>query len=51
MDRLKGWPPQPSTVVGLGVAVGALFYAVTGDPAWAALVTALVQVMVPDNTK
>ena len=29
------WPPQPSTVIGLGILAGSVCYFVTGDPVWA----------------
>jgi len=44
------WPLQPSTVVGLGILVGALSYFVTGDPVWAGIAAAAVKILVPDNS-
>jgi hypothetical protein len=44
------WPPQPSTVIGLGVLAGSFFYLVTGDPFWAGVVGATVKILVPDNS-
>lgn len=44
------WPPQPSTVVGLGVLAGSFCYLVTGDPVWAGVAAAAVKILVPDNT-
>lgn len=44
------WPPQPSTVVGLGILAGTLCYLVTGDPVWAGAVAAAVKILVPDNS-
>jgi hypothetical protein len=46
----KGWPPQPSTIVGFGVLAGALCYVLTGDPVWAAVAAAAVKILVPDNS-
>ena len=50
MDPFLVWPPQPSTVVGLGVLAGTLMYLVTGDPIYAGLVAAAVKILVPDCT-
>lgn len=44
------WPPQPSTVVGIGVLAGSLCYLVTGDPVWAGIAAAAVKILVPDNS-
>jgi hypothetical protein len=44
------WPPQPSTVTGLGVLAGTVCYFFTGDPAWAGVVAAAVKILVPDNS-
>ena len=44
------WPPQPSTVIGLGILAGAVCYFVTGDPVWAGLAAAAIKILVPDNS-
>jgi hypothetical protein len=44
------WPPQPSTVIGLGVLAGTILYCVTGDPVWAGVAAASVKVLIPDST-
>jgi hypothetical protein len=44
------WPPQPSTVIGLGILAGSVCYFVTGDPVWAGLAAAAVKILVPDNS-
>lgn len=44
------WPPQPSTVIGLGILAGSVSYFVTGDPVWAGLAAAAVKILVPDNS-
>lgn len=44
------WPPQPSTVIGLGILAGSTCYFVTGDPAWAGIAAAVVKILVPDNS-
>jgi hypothetical protein len=44
------WPPQPSTVIGLGILAGSVCYFVTGDPVWAGLAAAVVKILVPDNS-
>lgn len=44
------WPPQPSTVIGLGILAGTACYFVTGDPAWAGVAAAAVKILVPDNS-
>ena len=44
------WPPQPSTVVGLGVLAGSVCYFITGDPVWAGTAAAAVKILVPDNS-
>jgi hypothetical protein len=44
------WPPQPSTVIGLGILAGTVCYFVTGDPAWAGVAAAAVKILVPDNS-
>jgi hypothetical protein len=44
------WPLQPSTVIGVGILTGTIFYFVTGDPVWAGIAAALVKILVPDNT-
>jgi hypothetical protein len=44
------WPPQPSTVIGLGILAGSICYFVTGDPVWAGLAAAAVKILVPDNS-
>ena len=44
------WPPQPSTVIGLGILAGSVCYCVTGDPVWAGLTAAAVKILVPDNS-
>ena len=46
----SGWPPQPSTVMGLGILAGTVCYFVTGDPAWAGVAAAAVKILVPDNS-
>ena len=43
-------PPQPSTVIGLGVLAGALCYLMSGDPVWAGTAAAAVKILVPDNS-
>ena len=45
------WPPQPSTVIGLGVLAGSVCYLITGDPIWAGVAAALVKILVPDNSE
>ena len=50
MSSILQWPPQPSTVIGLGVLGGALAYLGTGDPIWAGLAAAAVKILVPDNS-
>jgi hypothetical protein len=44
------WPPQPSTVIGIGVLAGTILYIITGDVVWAAVAAASVKILVPDNT-
>jgi hypothetical protein len=44
------WPPQPSTVIGLGVLAGTLLYLVTGDPVWAGVAAATIKILMPDNS-
>jgi len=44
------WPPQPSTVIGLGILAGSVCYFVTGDPVWAGLAAVAVKIFVPDNS-
>jgi hypothetical protein len=44
------WPPQPSTVIGLGILAGSVCYFVTGDPVWAGLAAGAVKILVPDNS-
>ncbi len=44
------WPPQPSTVIGLGILTGSVCYFVTGDPVWAGAAAAAVKILVPDNS-
>ena len=44
------WPPQPSTVIGLGVLAGTLLYFVTGDAVWAGVAAATVKILLPDNS-
>jgi hypothetical protein len=44
------WPPQPSTVIGLGVLAGSVCYFITGDPVWAGTAAAAVKIIVPDNS-
>ena len=44
------WPPQPSTVIGLGILTGTLLYIVTGDSVWAGVAAAAVKILVPDNS-
>jgi hypothetical protein len=44
------WPPQPSTVIGLGILAGSVCYFVTGDPVWAGVAAAAVKILVPDNS-
>src|SRR5271167_436420 len=44
------WPPQPSTVIGLGILAGTVCYFVTGDPVWAGVAAAAVKILVPDNS-
>lgn len=44
------WPPQPSTVIGLGVLAGSVCYFATGDPVWAGAAAAAVKILVPDNS-
>jgi hypothetical protein len=44
------WPPQPSTVIGLGILAGSVCYFVTGDPVWAGAAAAAVKILVPDNS-
>jgi hypothetical protein len=43
------WPPQPSTVIGFGIA-GSVRYLVTGEPVWAGAAAAAVKILVPDNS-
>jgi|SRR5215469_5537018 len=43
-------PPQPSTVIGLGVLAGSLCYLMSGDPVWAGAAAAAVKILVPDNS-
>ena len=47
---LLRWPPQPSTVIGLGILAGTILYCTTGDPVWAAIAAASVKILVPDST-
>ena len=44
------WPPQPSTVIGLGILAVSVCYFVTGDPVWAGVAAAAVKILVPDNS-
>jgi hypothetical protein len=44
------WPPQPSTVIGLGILAGTVCYFSTGDLAWAGVAAAAVKIFVPDNS-
>jgi hypothetical protein len=44
------WPPQPSTVIGLGILAGSVCYLITGDPVWAGLAAGVVKILVPDNS-
>lgn len=47
---LLQWPPQPSTVVGVGVLAGLAAYLVTGDAFWAIAAGGVVKILVPDNS-
>jgi len=44
------WSRQPSTVIGLGILAGTLCYSITGDPIWAGVAAAAVNILVPDNS-
>jgi hypothetical protein len=44
------WLPQPSTVIGLGILAGTFCYLITGDPVWAGVAAAAVNILVPDNS-
>src|SRR6516164_3215256 len=44
------WPPQHSTVIGLGIFAGTVCYLVTGDPVWAGVAASAVKILVPDNS-
>jgi hypothetical protein len=44
------WLPQPSTVIGLGILAGTFCYLITGDPVWAGVAAAAVNIFVPDNS-
>jgi hypothetical protein len=50
MKTFLRWPPQPSTVIGLGILAGTLLYLLTGDPVWAGVAAASVKILVPDST-
>jgi hypothetical protein len=41
---------QPSTVIGLGILAGTFCYLITGDPIWAGVAAAAIQILVPDNS-
>ena len=49
-DNTAFRPPQPSTVIGLGVLAGLVCYLVSGDPIWAGAIAAAVKILVPDNS-
>jgi len=44
------WLPQPSTVIGLGILAGTFCYLITGNPVWAGVAAAAIQILVPDNS-
>jgi hypothetical protein len=44
------WLPQPSTVIGLGILGGTFCFLITGDPVWAGVAAAAVNILVPDNS-
>lgn len=49
LTQLATWPPKASTVVGLGVLVGAIDYAIFGNVLWALGVAGLFKVVCPED--
>jgi hypothetical protein len=50
MDKLKVWVKQPTTIVGLGIMVGAGVYWVTKSPELALVAAGAVMGSVSDHT-
>jgi len=50
LKQLLAWPPTATTVIGLGLVLGAVDYLLTGSAAQAVLIAGLFKIVCPQDT-
>ena len=49
VEQLRQWPPTTSSVIGIGLMIGALDYLLTGSFAQAMFIAGLLKFLIPED--